>query len=223
VAGPSRLYLASAEWLFRALGRSQRLRVVGDDPFAQSEPFVAALWHNTMFLGLGVFRDRGLVVAASRTRAGDRSSALLTRLGYGPTVRGSSSRQPVAALAGMIRAARGGHSVAVTVDGGRGPAGIVRPGVLGVARASGRAIWPIGLAARPCPRVRSSWESVLIPIPFARVVMVTGKPLRIAREADRDAVELTRLELERALHEATREAERIASREAEQLARKEAD
>jgi lysophospholipid acyltransferase (LPLAT)-like uncharacterized protein len=210
MAPPSRLYLALAERAFRALGASQRLRIVGEDPFARGEPFVAALWHNTLFLGLGVFRDRGLVVAASRTRAGDRSSALLTRLGYGPTVRGSTSRQPVAALAGMIRAARDGHSVAVTVDGGRGPAGKVRPGVLAVARASGHRIWPIGLAARPCPRVRSSWESVLVPIPFARVVAVVGAPLRIARDADREALEDSRLLLERALHDVTSEAEKLA-------------
>jgi lysophospholipid acyltransferase (LPLAT)-like uncharacterized protein len=196
--------------VFRTLAKSQRLRIVGDDPFAKDEPFVGALWHNAMFLGLGLFRDRGLVVAASRTRAGDRSSALLARLGYGPTVRGSTSRLPVAALAGMIRAARSGHSVAVTVDGGRGPAGQVRPGVLAVARASGHRICPVGMAARPCPRVQSSWESVLVPMPFARVVVVWGEPLRIARDADRDALERSRVELERALHEATREAERRA-------------
>jgi lysophospholipid acyltransferase (LPLAT)-like uncharacterized protein len=210
MAAPSRLTIAAAALVFRALGASQRLRVVGDDPFASGEPFVAALWHNTLFLGLGLFRDRGLVVAASRTRAGDRSSALLGRLGYGPTVRGSTSRLPVAALAGMIRAARDGRSVAVTVDGGRGPAGLVRPGVLAVARASGHRICPVGLAARPCPRVRSSWESVLVPMPFARVVMVAAAPLRIARDADRDALERARVQLEGALHEATREAERIA-------------
>jgi len=209
VAAPSRLYLASAEWLFRGLGRSQRLRVVGEDPYARGEPFVAAMWHNTMFLGLGLFRDRGVVLAASRTRAGDRSSALLARLGYGPCVRGSSSRLPVAALAGMIRAARAGHTVAVTVDGGRGPAGHVRPGALAVARASGHAVWPIALAARPCPRVRSSWESVLIPLPFARVLAVVGAPLRVARDADRDALEAARCALEKALHEATDEAERL--------------
>jgi lysophospholipid acyltransferase (LPLAT)-like uncharacterized protein len=206
----TRVGLAAAALGFRALGASQRLHVVGEDPFARGEPFVAAVWHNTMFLGLGLFRDRGFVVAASRTRAGNRSSALLARLGYGPTVRGSSSRQPVEALAGMIRAARAGHPVAVTVDGGRGPAGCVRPGALAVARASGHAIWPIGLAARPCPRVRSSWESVLIPLPFARVVAVVGEPLRIAPDADRDALESARLSLERALHRATNEAEQLA-------------
>lgn len=188
------------------------MRVVGEDPFARGEPFVAALWHNTLYLALGPFRDRGIVVAASLTRAGDRSSALLRRLGYGPPVRGSSSRQPVAALAGMIRAARDGRSVAVTVDGGRGPAGRVRPGVLAVARASGHAVWPVGLAARPCLRVRSSWETVIVPLPFARVVAVVGKPQRIPRAADRDALEASRAELERALHEATREAEQLVRR-----------
>lgn len=197
----------------RLLGASQRLRVLGQDPFARGEPFVAALWHAALWVGLTAFRDRGLVVPASPSRAGDRVSLVLRRLGYGPPVRGSTSRLPVAALAGMIRAAREGHSVAVTVDGGRGPAGRVRPGVLAVARASGRAVWPVGMAASPCLRVRSSWETVIVPLPFARVVAVFGEPLQLPRAAEREALESARVELERALHEATREAERIARRQ----------
>lgn len=199
--------MALAGWCFRALAASQRLRVVGENPLEQGRPFVAALWHNTLYLSLGLFRDRGLVVAASLTRAGDRSSALLVRLGYGPPVRGSSSRRPVAALAGMIRAARAGRSVAVTVDGGRGPAGRVRPGALAVGVASGHPVVPIGLAARPCLRVRSSWETVIVPLPFARVVAVVGKPIWLPRDADRELLESSRAALERALHEATAEAE----------------
>jgi lysophospholipid acyltransferase (LPLAT)-like uncharacterized protein len=196
----------------RLLGATLRVRVVGDDPFAGGEPFLAALWHGALYVGLVGFRDRGLVVPASPSRAGERVRGVLVRLGYGPPVRGSTSRLPVAALAGMIRAARAGQSVAVTVDGGRGPAGRVRPGVLAVARASGRAVWPVGLAARPCLRLRSSWETVVVPLPFSRVVAVTGKPLRIPRGADREALEAARAGLEHALHEATREAERLAAR-----------
>jgi lysophospholipid acyltransferase (LPLAT)-like uncharacterized protein len=194
----------------RLLAATQRVRVVGDDPLARGETFVAALWHNVLYLALGTYRDRGLVVAASLTHAGDRSAALQARLGYGPSVRGSSSRQPVAALAGMIRAARAGRSVAVTVDGGRGPAGKVRPGALAVGRASGLPVYPLGLASRPCLRVRSSWETVVVPLPFARVVAVCGKPIWLPRDADRELIEASRAALERALHDATQEAERLA-------------
>ena len=201
--------LALAAWVFRALAASQRLLIVGSDPTEDGKhPVVGALWHNVMFLGLGLFRDRKVVLAASPSRAGDRSSTLLRHLGYGAPVRGSTSRAPVAALAGMIRAARGGASVGVTVDGGHGPAGMVRPGVLAVARASGHPIIPFGLAARPCLRVRSSWETVIVPLPFARVAVVIGAPLHVPEDADKQLLEMLRAQLERDLEAATREAER---------------
>jgi lysophospholipid acyltransferase (LPLAT)-like uncharacterized protein len=203
----ARLGLRLAAWLFRALAASQRLLVVGSDPTAGGRPIVAAVWHNVLFLGLGLFRDRGVVLAASRARAGDRTSALLTHLGYGAPVRGSSSRAPVAALAGMIRAAQGGSTVGVTVDGGHGPAGKVRPGVLAVARASGHPVYPLGLAARPCLRVRSSWETVIVPLPFSRVAVVVGEPLVVPRDASKEELERLRVQLEQALHGATQQAE----------------
>jgi lysophospholipid acyltransferase (LPLAT)-like uncharacterized protein len=195
--------------VIRALASTLRVREVGENPLRLGEPFVAALWHNTLYLALGLFRDRQLVVAVSRSRAGERASALLEALGYGRPVRGSTSRAPVAALSGMLRAARAGRSVAVLVDGGHGPAHRVRPGVLAVARGSGHAIWPVGLAASPCLRLRSSWETVIVPLPFSRVVAVSGRPLRIPREADREALEPFRALLESELLQATRRAEEL--------------
>ncbi len=190
----------------RLLAVSLRLRVIGEDPFERGEPFAVALWHNTLHVVLGLYRDRGLAVTVSPSRAGRRLGVLLASLGYAPPVQGSSSRDPVAALSGMIRAARAGRSVAVLVDGGHGPEGRVRPGVLAVARASGHPIWPVGVAVRPCLRLRSSWETVIVPVPFARVVAVTGKPLRVPPDARRDEIESLRQELESELHRATREA-----------------
>lgn len=191
----------------RMLAASLRLRVLGENPFERGEPFVAALWHNTLYVAVAVCRDRGLAVTVSPSRAGRRLGILLGYLGYAPPVLGSTSRVPVAALSGMIRAAQAGRSVAVLVDGGHGPEGHVRPGVLAVARASGHPICPVGVAVRPCLRVRSSWENVIVPLPFARVVGVIGKPLRVPPDAGREQIESLRQELEAELHRATREAE----------------
>lgn len=205
-----RLALGAAARGLRLLGASQRVDAVGEDPFEGTEPFVVAFWHNALYAGVTMLRDRGVVFLVSPARAGDRLSGLLERLGYGPSVRGSTSRRRMAALGGMIRAVRQGRRVAVTVDGGRGPAGHVRPGVLAVASATGCAVWPLGMAVRPCLRVRSSWETVIVPLPFSRIVRVFEKPMRVPRGADDETLESSRVQLERALHVATSEAERIA-------------
>ena len=195
------------------MSASQRLIVVGEDPTKDGRiPVVAAVWHNVMYLGLGLFRDRKVVLAASPSRAGDLSTTLLRHLGYGPSVRGSTSRAPVAALAGMIRAAQDGYSVGVTVDGGHGPAGHVRPGVLAVARASGRPVVPFGLAARPCLHVRSSWETLIVPLPFSRVAVVIGPPLAIPPDADKPMLERLRVELEGTLARMTEQAQAALER-----------
>ena len=80
--------------------------------------------------------------------------------------------------------------------------------MLAVARASGHPVYPLGLAARPCLRVRSSWETVIVPLPFSRVAVVVGAPLHVPADASKQELERLRLELEASLHGATREAER---------------
>jgi lysophospholipid acyltransferase (LPLAT)-like uncharacterized protein len=202
-----RLLAWLAAGALRLLAVSMRLRVIGENPFDRAEPFVAALWHNTLYVALAMCRDRDLTVAVSPSRGGRRAALLLGHLGYAMPVWGSTSRAPVAALSGMQRAARAGQRIAVLVDGGHGPAGQVRPGVLSVARASGHPIFPVGVAVWPCLRLQSSWESVIVPLPFARVIGVIGKPLRVPPEAERDQIESLRQQLEAELHAATREAE----------------
>src|SRR5688572_31290024 len=57
---------------------------------------------------------------------------------------------------------RSGRDLGFTPDGPRGPAGIVKPGVLLAASASGLPIQPLALAATRARRL-GSWDRMIVP------------------------------------------------------------
>ena len=173
-----------AATLLRLLGRTWRVEVVGCDPRA-SEPDsaqLAALFHESMLPCAWLYRDRGYRVAVSRSRDGDRIRSVLIGLGYGEPPRGSSSRGGSAALLGLIRHLEAGITVAVLVDGPRGPARQAKSGIVSLARLTGRPIQPVAFAARPALRL-GSWDRSLLPLPFARIVVAYGEPIGVQSEA----------------------------------------
>jgi lysophospholipid acyltransferase (LPLAT)-like uncharacterized protein len=197
-----------AAWALRALGATWRVRQAGDDPLARGARTIGALWHEGLLAAAWRFRSSGVVIPVSQSRDGDRIVAVLAHLGFGPAPRGSSSRGGAAALAGLIRAAEEGRSLAVLCDGPRGPARACKPGVVAAARASGLPLQPLGFAADPAVRF-PSWDRTVLPLPFARVAFVFGPPLTVPpdlSDADREALHLR---LEAANEHARSEAEAL--------------
>lgn len=205
---PTRALLATlAALLIRAVGATWRVRTLGTNPFnTPQRPLLGALWHRGVFLAAHQFRDRQVAVIVSRSRDGDWIEALLGRLGYAPSPRGSSSRGGASALRQQIRLARETGVAALLCDGPRGPAGVAKPGVVFLARVSRAPLWPVAFSARPAIRF-GSWDRMLLPLPFARVVCAYGDPISVPRDADDAALEALRVRLEGALHALTRTAD----------------
>ena len=86
----------------------------------------------------------------------------------------------------MLEILRGGGEIAVTPDGPRGPAGVVKPGVVVAAQVTGVPIVPVAAVSSSSWRLRS-WDGFRIPKPFARVRIVYGVPLRVSGEVSRSA------------------------------------
>jgi lysophospholipid acyltransferase (LPLAT)-like uncharacterized protein len=84
-------------------------------------------------------------------------------------------------VAQLAARAREGLDLAVTPDGPRGPRGSVEPGALLVAARADVPIVPVGVAARGAWRA-ASWDRFLVPRPLARVWVVYGDGLPVARE-----------------------------------------
>ncbi len=197
---------ALAALAIRALGATWRVRV-GGSPGPASRPVVFVGWHHGLLVAAFLLRDRGLWVPVSHSRDGDWAEAVLRRLGYAASPRGSSSRGGSQLLREMIRRVRGGESGGLLPDGPRGPAFAAKPGVIALASASGAPLIPVGIAASPARRL-ASWDRALLPIPFARVSVCYGVLLEVPRSTTAEALESWRLRLTEELHRVDREAER---------------
>jgi len=201
----------------RALGTTLRLRSEGlellEPLWAAQRPVIYAVWHARIlmvpWLNARLARTRGartVRVLASRSRDGELVARWVRHFGL-RVVRGSSSRGGAEALRELTAAVRAGEDVAVVPDGPRGPSERVQPGVIVLAALTGAPVVPFGFAARPARRL-ASWDRFMVPLPFARAAAVFGKPLAIARDAER---ERARADLERALREVTESADRLAA------------
>ncbi len=177
---------AIAALLLRGLNATLRWQRLGRDRVEalinNRQRFAYATWHGSSVLLLPCHRDEPLSVLVSKSRDGDRAAALLGALGV-ESLRGSSSEGSTAALRNLCRASQHGRRVTLTVDGPRGPAGSVAPGIVALARLEGLWIVPVGAACGDGLQLRS-WDRCTIPLPFSQAVMIYGRPFRVERGAD---------------------------------------
>ncbi|MGL6133822.1 MAG: lysophospholipid acyltransferase family protein [Prochlorococcaceae cyanobacterium] len=140
-------------------------------------PVIYALWHcNVLFMPLLRLHARRPVAVLLSSHRDARIVGVAARMRGLELVEGSSTRGGAVAYRQLLRRLRSGQSVCITPDGPRGPAGQVKAGVLHLARQSGCAVVPVGLALTRRRRLRS-WDRSVLPLPFGRAVLALGRPL----------------------------------------------
>lgn len=192
--------------LLRALGATWRIELRGPDPFAAPGPLVLGTWHGGLLIAAVCWRDRGLVIPVSQSRDGDWIDAVLRRLGFAESARGSSSRGATALLRALIRRIRAGEAIGMLPDGPRGPSGVVQGGVVLMAKKSGAALVACGVSASHKWHV-PTWDSYMLPWPFARCVLVFGDPIFVSKDASDGEVEAARGKLEAEIHRVQKSAD----------------
>ncbi len=163
---------------------------------ADGKPVIPCYWHGQQIFcvhALLELRERqsnrlklGYLISPSRD--GDAAARMFSDLNL-RVIRGSATRGGAQALREIYEAIRNeGVSPIVTPDGPRGPAEQFKSGVAMLASLSGAPLVPVAYAARPAVRL-SSWDRTLLPLPFARVKVVVGEPITVARGLAGDALE----------------------------------
>jgi hypothetical protein len=142
----------------------------------------------------------------SRSRDGEMIARALRRTAL-TAVRGSSSAGGREALDELIAAVRSGRPGAFAVDGPRGPARQVKPGVVTAAQRTGVPIVPLSFAARRTVEA-GSWDRTLIPLPGTRAVLAFGEPIAVPADAGDEARERIRRQLEQLLDQMEQECAR---------------
>jgi len=167
------------------------------DYFRSGGRVLLCTWHQQFFAAIRHFqnyRDFKPALMISKSSDGEIIAGVAEKSGW-QTVRGSSSRGGKEALRKMIdrlsKTSLAGH----IVDGPKGPAGIVKAGVIQLAHAADAAIIPFYVSADRAWYF-NSWDSFFLPKPFAKVSISFGAMIKFSPAENPVAFENQRLHLE---------------------------
>jgi len=142
---------------------------------------IIAVFHGEHFPSLYAFRNRGMAVIASQSADGELLARIMHAFGY-TTVRGSSSRGGARALIDLTRTLKAGTTIAIAVDGPRGPRHEVKPGVMLMAKMTGSPVLPIAASTSSYWQFKS-WDRFRVPRPFSKAIVTVGTPFYVPVDA----------------------------------------
>ena len=182
-------------------------------------PVIIAMWHGQHFLMPFIKKanaEHKAKVLISRHRDGEVNAIAAERLGIG-TIRGSGAHNGefhrkggAVAFTEMLDALKDGYNVAMTADVPK-ISRVAGMGVIKLAQHSQRPIHAVAIASSR-RKVLNNWDRTAINLPFSRIGIVAGEPVRVARDADAAALEAARQKVESELNRVTARAYDIADR-----------
>jgi lysophospholipid acyltransferase (LPLAT)-like uncharacterized protein len=211
--------VAGAEYL-RLVWKTNRMTFEPADIYDRIRPalpIILAVWHGQPFLLPFLRRaEHRAKVLISRHRDGEMNAIAVERLGAG-VIRGSGDhgssqtrKGGVAAFKKMLSALDEGYSLVLTADVPK-VSRVAGRGIVMLARASGRPIYPVAVATSRRIEL-NNWDRSAVNLPFGRGAVVVGDPIHVPR-GDSDAVEAYRLAVQDAVNLATQRAYAIVDRQ----------
>jgi len=193
--------------LINLIGFTARFEVIGWNNHDKAEENgglpIYVFWHDRIFLTTYWWRERKIVVMTSRSFDGEYIARFIQRFGYG-AVRGSSTRGAVGAVVEMARLMRAGCTTAFTIDGPKGPAYVAKMGAVLLAKKTGHPIVPVTMALARYWTL-PSWDQFQIPKPFTKARVYVAPPIYVPPDADEDALNAKRDELQKVLEDLNNE------------------
>ena len=186
--GKAVLFFLCRTTRFKEINAEQVRDLVPD----KNQNAIFVFWHNRMFFMTYFMKIRyvcqghRLLVFSSYSKDGEIMTRLESSLGTS-VIRGSTSKGAIKGLINLLRKALTGYSPVITPDGPRGPKYEVQDGLVFLAQKTGFPIIPISWNANRFYRFKS-WDSFMIPLPFARVRVTYGQPVIAQAHEDKEAL-----------------------------------
>lgn len=196
------LYLVSMTLRLYEEGKHIEQRLVDE-----GKPYVLTLWHGRLpYLAYYYRKTPGrFMPLASPSADGEIVSRVLAMFGY-RVVRGSSYKRPAPSLLTLARGLKAGFVPALIADGSRGPLYKLQPGSLMLSKLTGCPALPITVSFSRYWTL-ATWDRLMIPKPFSKVVVVYGEPVYVARDCGEEEMERKRVEMETSLLSITKVAD----------------
>jgi len=204
-------------WLVGWLGKgltelicsTMRIRIVDFEKARaeiESRRFIFAFWHSRILMFSYLYKGWGAAILVSKSKDGEIIARILKHQGH-ETIRGSTSRHGVRALARLIKILKEEiRPGAVVPDGPRGPRFKVQPGVITLAQKTGYPIVPVSYSAKRI-KVFASWDRFILPYPFTEGSVIYGTPISVSWNIDGEGQEACRIRVEEELNRITKTAD----------------
>lgn len=199
-----------ARGYFRLVELTSKILVLNgeyEEEVCKKGPFAVAGFHGKALFLLQYLRRYGGVTMVSKSWDGELIDATVRKWGY-VTCRGSSSRGGKEALRDMIRLAKENNCpTGLAVDAPRGPAGIVKMGIVILGRETGQPVLPVTTWTTRHLQF-GSWDRMIVPLPFSTIVVAFGRPTIVPQGLEPEDYERLRQEIEHHLTVAATDAEK---------------
>jgi hypothetical protein len=217
MAWKTRLWMTIVAPLLQRVARlllaSCRIQRIDGDTHLQGlidtqRAFLPCCWHQRLSVSVGYLlkaKSRGLRPGflVSPSRDGELVARVVDGMGA-TVIRGSATRTGARAMRDLYALMKDGVSPIIHPDGPHGPAFEAKTGTLMLARMTGAPLLPMAFSADRYWQI-GSWDRLIIPKPFARIVITIGPPLAVERH---DAIEQRASELGERLDQLMAEADR---------------
>ena len=152
-------------------------------------PCIYAMWHAHQFCVHGIRHREKLHVLVSRSRDGEIIADVVERWGF-KTVRGSKGKKgAVEATMQMISILKSGENCAMMVDGPKGPARVVKDGVIKIAKMAGVPIVPVYWYSKNFTFAKfPSWDEMRSPVFSTNLTNLYGEPIYVPNDCDEEEI-----------------------------------
>lgn len=200
----------------RILYKTARIRTIGEERVLQylsgEKKVIFCLFHGDYLLFFPRFGGRNICIFTTQSRRGEVLAEIMRIFGYHPGIipEKSGNHSPMDWMAGEIQK---GYHAGIVVDGPLGPYHKVKPGAVVLAQRTGNVIIGVGVASCWRMALQKRWDRYTIPLPFTRAAMVFGEPIHVPGDADTQAIESFRQQVEEELLRLNRIAEEHLTRQ----------
>jgi hypothetical protein len=208
---------AAAAAYLRLIWNTSRVTIEPADLYervAPDLPVIVAMWHGQHFLVPFLKRaEHRVKVLISRHGDGEINAIAAERLGVG-TIRGSGDHDRrfdrkggVGAFKSMLKALEQGYNMALTADVPK-VSRVVGPGIVKLASMSGRPIYAVAMNTSRRYEL-NNWDRSTLNLPFSRLSLVLGDPIRVPPDVDEAAIDDYRAQVAKSLNDVTARAKAI--------------
>ncbi len=199
-----------ASLLIKLVALTLKLEMVGREHLErlrkEKQSVLFAFWHNRLLYVCYFLRGENLTMMISQSRDGELIARVARHFGIA-SIRGSSSKGGLRAVADLAGILTQGGNGGITPDGPRGPKYKVQIGALLAAKKAAVPILPVSISFNR-QKIFNSWDRFRFPLPFARAALVFGDPFVVPNNARGEALERLRGELEGRLKQVTEQSDR---------------